>query len=193
MKFHSFIEEGPGWETLGGETRFANPHVAVVQARVRTPARPDGADWTVVHRKAASVVVPQTSGGKYVLVRQERIPVRATLWEFPAGQLEPDDSAEATALRELEEETGYKLPKGGGLQSLGHFFPSAGVMDEISHLFLARPVVRGDEGPRPDENEAICECGEFTADALRAMIAGGEIRDANTLAAFARMAAAGLI
>ncbi len=193
MKFHSFIEEGPGWETLGGEPLFANAHVSVEQVRVRTPLRPGGVGWTVVHRKAASVVVPVTAGGKYVLVRQERIPVRATLWEFPAGQLELEDTPEATALRELAEETGYELPEKGGLQSLGFFFPSAGVMDEISHLFLARPVVRGDEGPRPDENEAICETGEFTADALRAMIAGGEIRDANTLAAFARMAAAGLV
>ena len=52
-----------------------------------------------------------TSEGKIILIRQERLPVRAAIWEVPAGQIDdskdPDMSAiEAVALRELREETG---------------------------------------------------------------------------------------
>jgi hypothetical protein len=48
-------------------------------------------------------------------------------------------------------------------------------------------------GPELDEHEAITECRAFTGEELRAMIASGEIRDANTLAAFARLVAMGLV
>ena len=114
---------------------------------VFTPTRQDKpARWTVVHRKAAVVVAPMTPEGKLVLVRQERIPVRALLWEFPAGQIDEENSSDeavirATAVRELREETGYEPAAGVELVDLGYFFTSQGFTDEHNHLFLARGVV----------------------------------------------------
>jgi 8-oxo-dGDP phosphatase len=120
------------------------------------------------------------------------VPIRAQIWEFPAGQI--DDQAEAdairaTGLRELQEESGYELAPGGEIVSLGHFFPSSGFTDEHSHLLLARPVVSSPRGHKHDANEAIVDCRAFSPADFRAMIASGEIRDANTLAAFARLIA----
>jgi ADP-ribose pyrophosphatase len=198
MNFHQFIRDGEGWELLSEEVRFSDPHVQVRATRVRTPLRPRGCEWTVVHRKGAAVVAPMTENGDFLLVRQERVPIRATIWEFPAGQI--DESAghdgpaiRETALRELREETGYELAQGGELLPLGYFFPSCGFTDEHSHLFLARPVVPSRLGRSPDEHEAIAECRAFPPEQFRGMIASGEIRDANTLSAFARMDAMGLI
>jgi ADP-ribose pyrophosphatase len=192
------IKPEPGWSPLGSDEKFHSPHMRLCVEKWRTPTRPDGCEWNVVHRKAAAVVAPLTTDGKFVLVRQERVPIRATIWEFPAGQIdeatEHDDALiRATALRELREETGHELAEGGELLPLGFFFSSAGFTDEHSHLFLARPVRPHADGLSPDEHEAITATGEFAASELRAMIASGEIRDANTLAAFARMAALGLI
>ena len=96
-------------------------------------------------------------------------------------------------MRELEEEAGHELAAGGELISLGLFFPSSGFTDEHSHLVLARGVVPAAGGARPDEAEAITECRAFTAQELTEMVASGEVRDANTLAAFARMHALGLM
>ena len=197
MEFHQFIQDNQGWELLSEEIKFANPYVQVHASRVRTPSRPDGCDWTVVHRKAAAVVVPLTEEGELLLVQQERVPIRATLWEFPAGQIEQNSKHDEsiireTALRELREETGYELATGGELLSLGYFFPSCGFTDEHSHLFLARPVVPSLQGSSPDEHEAISECRSFTFQQFREMIAIGEIRDANTLSAYARICAMGL-
>jgi ADP-ribose pyrophosphatase len=76
---------------------------------------------------------------------------------------------------------------------LGHFFPSCGFTDEHSHLLLARPVARSRRGSAHDESEAITECREFSAAELKQMIASGEVRDANTLAAFARLLAMDLL
>jgi ADP-ribose pyrophosphatase len=198
MTFHKFIQDGPGWETLNMDLQFENPYVQVYATRIRTPSRPDGCNWTVVHRKGATVVAPLTSDGRFILVRQERVPIRAAIWEFPAGQIEESELhneqvIRQTALRELREEAGYRLADDGELISLGMFFPSSGFTDEHSHLFVARNVIPDEGGHEPDENEAITECRAFSAEELKGMIASGEIRDANTLSTYARMCAMGIL
>jgi len=196
MAFHDFIRDSDGWQTRQDETLFANPYLSVHRVTTTSPSRPEPFTWTVVHRKGAVVVAPMTAAGDLLLIRQERVPIRAEIWEFPAGQI--DDQAEAdairaTGLRELQEESGYELASGGEIIPLGHFFPSAGFTDEHSHLLLARPVVPSPRGHRHDANEAILDCRAFSPAEFRAMIASGEIRDANTLAAFARLVALGLM
>lgn len=195
MPFHHFIRETDGWQTVSDEVLFANPYVEVHTPTVLSPTRSKPFKWTVCHRKGAVVVAPMTTDGKFVLVRQERVPIRATIWEFPAGQIDDHeqlDAVKATGLRELQEESGYELAPKGEVISLGHFFPSAGFTDEHSHLLLARGVQLSPLGQHLDEQEAITACGTFSPAELRAMIASGEICDANTLAAFARITALGL-
>ena len=177
---------------------FANAHLAVATENVRTPSRPGAQSWTVVHRKAAVVIAPFTPDGKMVLIRQERIPIRATIWEVPAGQI--DDKAElepaaveAVALRELREETGYELGKGGVLLPLGHFFSSPGFTDEHGYFFLARGVIAAPDGHAHEDSEAILDCREFTLPEVGRMIAENEIRDANTLSICAKLVAGGFV
>jgi 8-oxo-dGTP pyrophosphatase MutT (NUDIX family) len=196
MRFHEFIRDIDGWQTHQTEQLFANPYLRVDRVTVTSPTRTKPFQWTVCHRKGAVVVAPMTADGRLLLVRQERVPIRSTIWEFPAGQI--DDHAEseairATALRELREESGYELGQGGELIPLGYFFPSAGFTDEHSHLFLARPVVEHPGGMDLDSGEAITGCRGFTSDEIREMIASGEIRDANTLSAYARLVAMDLL
>ena len=182
----------PGWHTLGDEPLFANAHLAIHRPTVTSPTRPEPFTWTVCHRKSAVVVVPMLADGQMLLVRQERVPIRATIWEFPAGQIDDPaapDTIHATGLRELREEAGYDLAPGGQIENLGHFFPSCGFTDERSHLLLFRPVLPHAGGQQLDAHEAITECRAFTVEELRALIASGEVRDANTLAAFARLVA----
>ena len=195
-RFHRFIQNSEGWSVVSSEMQFANPYVEVHKAMVTSPTRPEPFPWTVVHRKGAVVVAPMTADGRFILVRQERVPIRATIWEFPAGQIDDTsdpDAIRATGLRELTEEAGYELAPGGELVSLGHYFPSCGFTDEHSHLLLARPVVPAAGGAKPDAAESITGCRAFSLEEIRAMIASGEICDANTLVAFARMVALGLV
>ncbi len=198
MRFHQLTQNSPGWETLEDQTAFANPYLEVHAVKVRTPMRPGGADWTVVHRKAACVVAPITADGRLLLVRQERVPVRSALWEFPAGQIDTAEPhtpeiCQATALRELREECGYELAPGGALTPMGMFFSSPGFTDEHAYLFAARPVVPSPKGTDYDDCEAIAECRAFSPKELRDMIASGELHDANTLCSFARLMALGFL
>lgn len=180
------------WETIATETKFSNPHLSVVVERVRTPA--GERQWTTVHRKDAVVIAAVTSESKVVLINQERISIRAAIWEMPAGQI--DDStdrdgknARQVALRELREETGYELAPGGELIALGDFFSSPGFTDEREFLFAARPVQPSPNGHAHDESEAIHDCREFSVAEINRMIADNTIRDANTLSAWARLLA----
>lgn len=180
---------------LSSATEFDDGHVTVCLEQVRTPSRESPRSWTVVHRKNAVVIAPVTREGKFVLIRQERIPIRAAIWEMPAGQVDElcdTGSFKDVALRELREETGYQLATDGELTFLGEFFSSAGFTDERAFLFLAEPVERSDNGHAHHETEAIVGCREFSPPELREMIANGEVRDANTLSVFARLCARGL-
>ena len=197
MPFHSFTADRAGWSTVSTETCYANPHLEVHRVTVTSPTRPEPFPWTVCHRKAAVVVAALNADGRFILVRQERVPIRATIWEFPAGQIDEATDHDAAAIkttgvRELREESGYEPAPGAEIIPLGHFFPSAGFTDEHSHLLLVRPVVLSPLGTSFDHGEAITEARAFSRDELRAMIAAGEVCDANTLAAFARIVAKGL-
>lgn len=191
-------QDADRWETLSEESHYVGAHLSIATYEVRTPARPEGQRWTVAHRKAAVIVAPLNADGKLLLIRQERIPIRSTIWEVPGGQI--DDSAEtdsaareAVALRELREETGYELAPGGELVPLGLFFSSPGFTDEHGYFFLARPVQPGAAGHAHEESEAILDCRTFSPGELRDMITSGEICDANTLSICARLVARGFL
>ena len=192
------------WEIVSSKRQFANAHVEVVTDQVRTPSHSRPRAWTVVHRKAAVIIAPMTHDGKIVLIRQERIPIRAAIWEMPSGQIDngliggvdpahrTSKEIEEVALRELREEAGYELTQDGELIALGYYFSSPGFTDEHGYLLLARPVA-----PCPvyvrDESESILDCRAFSVPEIRRMIAENEIRDANTLGMWARLSARGFL
>ncbi len=198
------MQEGEGWETVSSDRQFANAHVEVVNDKVRTPSHSRPRVWTVVHRKAAVIIAPMTRDGKIVLIRQERIPIRAAIWEMPSGQIDngliggvdpahrTSKEIEEVALRELREEAGYELTQDGELIALGYYFSSPGFTDEHGYLLLARPGA-----PCPvyvrDESESILDCRAFSVPEIRRMIAENEIRDANTLGIWARLTARGFL
>ncbi len=198
MQFREKAEGDDGWEIISSDVQFENGHLTVVEEEVRSPARERPHRWTVVHRKRAVLIAPFTEGGRLVLIRQERIPIRKAIWEVPSGQI--DNSAEADAdeiavmaLRELREETGYQLAAGGELLPLSDFFSSPGFTDERGFFFLARPVELSGEGHIHQESESILDCRGFAAAEVKAMIARSEIRDANTLSICAKLVARGLL
>jgi ADP-ribose pyrophosphatase len=198
VKSSSLVSESEGWEIVSRETHFRNDHLEVATEEIRTPSGSKPRKWTVVHRKRSVVIAPMTPDGKIILIRQERLPIRAAIWEMPAGQIDESgdldpDAIEAVALRELREETGFELAEGGELISLGDYFTSPGLTDELGYFFFARPVRPSPEGHNHDESESILDCHAFSPQELHRMIDTNEIRDANTLGFCARLVARGLL
>jgi ADP-ribose pyrophosphatase len=197
VQFTNLVQEEPGWQTVSVKTHYPDRHLSVATELVKTPTRPEPKPWSIVHRKAAVVIAAMTEEGALLLIKEERVPIRATIWEVPAGQIddntEPNQKEiEAVALRELHEETGYDLAPGGEMIPLGHFFTSPGFTDEHCYFFLARPVQPAAVHER-EEGEGILECRPFRIEEVVRMIAENEIRDGNTLSMCARLAARGFL
>jgi len=179
-----------GWKTLENRTEFDTPHLRVHVEKVSTPRRSRGVDWIRAGRKQAVVVAPFTSEGNLLLILQERVPIRKTIWEFPAGQIDFDDVPEAEVrehgIRELREETGYTCDA-EEMVSLGVYYSSAGFTDERMHLYAARNVRLSPDGTDHDEAECIPEVRAFTPDEIWEMIRTCVLVDANTLSLCARL------
>jgi ADP-ribose pyrophosphatase len=141
---------------------------------------PGGASSTreVVEHPGAVAIVATDGDGRILLVRQWRHPLARALWEIPAGTREPDEPVEATARRELEEETGYSAQH---WQALGVAASSPGFSTEETHFFAARHLTEGTAHTDADEN---VEARLFTPAEIAALIAGGAV-DTKTLAGLA--------
>lgn len=122
----------------------------------------------------AAAVLPFLDDGRVLLIRQYRYAAGGELLEVPAGKLDPGEAPEACAIRELEEETGYRAER---LEKLGAIWPSPGFTDEKIHLFAA-------EGLRPTEQrleeDELIELVPMTFDEAVARVRAGEIDDAKT-------------
>lgn len=101
---------------------------------------------TVAHHDAVSVVAlregedsAQDDGAAEILmVRQYRHPVRAMLWEVPAGLLDvPGEDPLVAAQRELAEETDHAAAR---WDVLADFYASPGFTTEGARSYLARDL-----------------------------------------------------
>jgi ADP-ribose pyrophosphatase len=131
----------------------------------------------VVLHPGAVVILPVIDAAHVCLLRNHRWVVGETLWELPAGTLEPGEDLEHAARRELAEETGYTA---ASWRSLGYLYASPGVIDEKLHLFVAEGLTPGESRPEADEDLEAITVG--LADAVR-MCLDGEIKDAKTVTA----------
>ncbi|MGV2998905.1 NUDIX hydrolase [Streptococcus suis] len=135
----------------------------------------------LVFHKGAVCVLALTTEGKIILVKQYRKAIERAIYEIPAGKLELGEefTQEDAALRELEEETGYRTDK---LTLLADFYSAIGFCNERIYLYLAENLVKV-ENPRPmDEDEGI-ELYEVTLDQALDLVASGDICDAKTIMA----------
>jgi ADP-ribose pyrophosphatase len=150
-----------------------------IQVAVDTTTGPDSQTIRrdVILHPGAVVILPVIDQDHVCLLRNHRWVVGETLWELPAGTLEPDESLETAARRELREETGYMADE---WNYLGYLFASPGVLNEKLHLFIAQRLTAGVMNPEPDE-QLQPQTVRFD-EALRMCLAG-EIKDAKTITA----------
>jgi 8-oxo-dGTP pyrophosphatase MutT (NUDIX family) len=132
----------------------------------------------IVEHRGAVCIVPITDSGDILMVRQFRLAAGGVLLEVPAGTLEAGEDPRDCALRELEEETGYRAAT---IRPLFAAFASPGYCTEKIHAFLATGLTHVGDA-HTDADEAV-EMEFMRIDEVDAKLASGEIQDMKTVAA----------
>ncbi len=170
------------FEKIDGGTVYEGNIMKIVKDRIRFENGQEAVREVSLHRPAAAVL-PETSDGKILLVRQYRYAVGEETLEIPAGLMEENETPEENARRELEEETGYIA---GRLTFLYRYYSSPGFCSEVIHVFLADKLIPSVQNLDPDEFIEVVPVS--LEEALR-MIRGGEIADGKTISAISYVAA----
>lgn len=137
----------------------------------------------VVHHPGGSCVVPLTSDGCVLMVRQFRYPHHTETLEVPAGKLEYGEEPLQCAVRELKEEVGGEAET---LESLGALFPTPAYDEEVIYMYLAR-AVNETHMQALDTDEFLDVVRLPLAEAVQ-MVMDDRIRDAKTQIALLKAA-----
>ena len=136
----------------------------------------------VVEHPGAVAVIAQDAAERLILVRQYRYPAGENLLEIPAGKIDPGETPENCARREMEEETGYSVEK---LELLSRIYTTPGFSNEVIYIYRGYdlqytgiPAGSGDA----DEEENLLPVLLGKQEAVN-KIKSGEITDAKTIMA----------
>lgn len=155
-------------------------HVAVARF-----SAPDGTEFRrdIVRSPGAVGIVPlrfdPEGRPSVVLVSQYRPPYDETIIEIPAGMRDVDgESTAVVARRELQEEVGLAATD---LHLLGEIYPSPGMTDSVTTLYLATHLSAVEDDRHGPEEEHM-EILHVPLDVALEMVDRGEIRDAKSVA-----------
>jgi ADP-ribose pyrophosphatase len=164
---------------MSRETVFAG---RVLDVGVEEHQMPDGkrSSFEIIRHPGGAAILPVLPDGRLLLIRQFRPAIGAMVYEIPAGRLEPGESAQECAGRELAEEAGYSAAE---ILPLGCFWSTVGFCDELIHLFLGHDLSAVGQHLEPDE--VIDLCPMTFAEALE-KVRKDEILDSKTQLALLR-------
>lgn len=169
-------------KTIESNIVYEGPVFKVRKYKVSTKSGESYRD--VVEHNGGAVMIAVTSDGKIIMERQYRKALEREVLELPAGKIEPGEEPEVAAVREIQEETGYKP---NNVKHLISFAPSCGYAQEKLHIYIMRDLEPVDRNLDEDEDIDILMC---EVDDILRMIMDKKIEDAKTLIGimYARMA-----
>jgi ADP-ribose pyrophosphatase len=165
---------------LNTRIAYKGKHIQVREDRVIEPAGYEASREIVVHPGAVCIVARPTPL-EVILVRQYRHATGRELIEIPAGTLHEGEDPLECAIRELEEETGYRAAK---MVAHGRFWTTPGFTTELMYLYEASDLQK--TKTNPDEDEAI-EVEVVSPSAALQMIDDGRIQDAKSILGLLRI------
>ncbi|MBE6552601.1 MAG: NUDIX hydrolase [Ruminococcaceae bacterium] len=142
---------------------FSNDFMEISNDDVVFPSGNSGTYIRVNSTSNKSVaVLPVTKEGNIVVIRNYRHGMRGWGIEVPKGSVDPGESSEIAAIRELKEETGYVCEK---LMHIGEYSESPAVFSSKIECFVALGC-RLKGSPEPESTEAIDKVFEIPLEAL---------------------------
>lgn len=165
---------------LNTRTVYKGRHIQVREDRVIEPAGYEASREIVVHPGAVCIVARPTPL-EVILIRQYRHATGRELVEIPAGTLHEGEDPLECAIRELEEEAGYRAAK---MVERGRFWTTPGFTTEFMYLYEASDLQK--TTINPDEDEVI-EVDIVERSVALQMIDDGRIQDAKSILGLLRI------
>lgn len=167
------------WQHQSTEEQYKDRVLSIDHQTMAFTKNGKSMPFTVVNTNNWVIIIPRTSDGKFVMVRQYRIAADIVTLEFPGGAVNPDEDAAPSAIRELQEETGLETSQ---LTFLGEIAPNPALMSNKCFAYLAEGCTFSAK-TQFDEFEDI-EIVSYTQDELIDMMANGEINHSIVMAAY---------
>ncbi|EJM2437510.1 NUDIX hydrolase [Staphylococcus pseudintermedius] len=164
-------------KTISKESIYKGKIIEVEKHKVSLPNN-ETAYREVVKHNGAVAICALTPDQQVILVKQYRKALEQELLEIPAGKPEPGEDRESAAMRELEEETGYKAKK---LTLIGEVYGTPGFSNEKISVYFADNLVEGKVNL--DEDEFV-EKVLYSLDDVKKAVEARTIEDAKTFIAF---------
>ena len=151
----------------------------VLDLRVDTVLFPSGSEKVreVVEHRPAVALLPVDSDGRIILVSQYRHAVDEDILEIPAGLIEDGEDPMETAIRELQEETGYRPAH---VELVTEFYTSPGYSTELIYLYYVTDFIKS---KLPEDDDEYIKVKSFTVEEITALIKDGRIHDGKTIMA----------
>lgn len=162
-------------KTIKSETLYEGKIIHLQLDDVELPNGKTSKRELIKHPGAVAVIALKDDG-KIIMVEQYRKALERSIVEIPAGKLEPGEEPEKTALRELEEETGYGAKS---IKPLISFYTSPGFADELVHVFLVEDLYVLEDASEQDEDEFV-ELVEVTLEEAQQLLDNQRVYDAKT-------------
>ena len=123
------------------------------------------------HVKAgkAVVIMPFLTDDTLIMIEEVRTPIGKSILEFPAGMIEDGENPREAAIRELEEETGYRA---NCLEKVIHEYPAVGYSDEEIYIYRAKDLKKTKKNLDPTEDIKV---HKITIEELKQLYEKGEI------------------
>ncbi len=149
----------------------------VIRLSVETVRLPNGheADLEVIHHPGGVAVLALNDEDQICLLNQYRYAAGGHIWELPAGTIDPGESPEKTAERELLEEAGAVA---SSWSKLGEIVTSPGVFKERMHLYFAKGLTIG---PTQHSEDEVISVHWLPKEQVLRWAQDGTIVDAKTL------------
>ncbi len=127
-------------------------------------------------------VIPLTVQNDVVMISQYRHGIQNVTLEIPGGLVEPSDTLESAAMRELREETGYE---GDELILLGKVHPNPAIQNNDCYTYLARNALR--VGRQEQDDKEDIEVVLYPLSEIPRLIRENVITHSLVIAAFYRL------